>query len=199
MLNVQFLYLLLQSYNKMREHRANPHFNRSLQQQYDVQIFNLNISQINLPKVTNEAVIDAYETAFAYDISDQLPNNEAGGMNANPFSLHLLIDFFGKNLQFVQYGFYRGFGDLLFDTIISDQRAISEMWIVSVLLKIASLGISDPHFIEKVDELIDNNLERFASNALLKLLILFQARDHDKFKYRDYILKRLRTFNPDNI
>ena len=136
-----------------------------------MQIFNLNISQINLPKVNNEAVIDAYETAFAYDISDSLPaNNENGG---NPFSLHLLIDFFGKNLQFVQYGFYKGFGDLLFNTIISDQRAISEMWIVSVLLKIASIGISDPYFIEKVDKLIDSNLERFASNALLKLLILF--------------------------
>jgi len=73
------------------------------------------------------------------------------------------------------------------------------MWIVSVLLKIASLGVSDPHFIEKIDKLIDNNLERFASNALLKLLVLINARDPDRLRHRDYLLKRLRTFNPDNI
>lgn len=73
------------------------------------------------------------------------------------------------------------------------------MWIVSVLLKIASLGISDPHFIEKIDKLIDGNLDRFASNALLKLLILIHAREPDKLKHREYLLKRLRSFNPDNI
>ena len=48
--------------------------------------------------MNNQALIDAYETAFAYEISDSLPNNETLGLNANPFSLHLLIDFFGKNL-----------------------------------------------------------------------------------------------------
>jgi hypothetical protein len=73
------------------------------------------------------------------------------------------------------------------------------MWIVSVLLKIASLGVSDPHFIEKIDNLIDNNLERFASNALLKLLVLINARDPERLRHRDYLLKRLRSFNPDNI
>lgn len=43
-------------------------------------------------------VIDAYELAFAYEISDSMPNNDNLGINATPFSLHLLIDFFGKNL-----------------------------------------------------------------------------------------------------
>lgn len=88
---------------------------------------------------------------------------------------------------------------MLFNTIISDSRAVSEMWIVSVLLKIASLGISDPYFIERIDTLIDLNLDRFASNALLKLLILIHAREPDKLKHRDYLLKRIRTFNPENI
>lgn len=36
----------------------------------DVQIFNLNISQLNLPRIKNEHLIDAYETAFAYEIMD---------------------------------------------------------------------------------------------------------------------------------
>ena len=193
-LNVQFLQVLLTAYNKMREYKAASGVSSSFQHSYDVQIFNLNISLLNLPKVSNQGVIDAYETAFAYEISDSLPND-----NVNPFSLHLLIDFFGKNLQFAQFGFYQGFGELLFNTIISDTRAVSEMWVVSVLLKIASLGISDPHFIDKIDKLIDGNLERFASNALLKLLILLHARDPERLRHREYILKRLRTFNPDNI
>jgi hypothetical protein len=178
----------------MREYKAARGVSSSFQHSYDVQIFNLNISLLNLPKLSNQGVIDAYETAFAYEISDSLPND-----NVNPFSLHLLIDFFGKNLQFAQFGFYQGFGELLFNTIISDTRAVSEMWVVSVLLKIASLGISDPHFIDKIDKLIDGNLERFASNALLKLLILLHARDPERLRHREYILKRLRTFNPDNI
>jgi hypothetical protein len=70
----------------------------NFQHSYDVQIFNLNISQIKLPLVTNQMLIDAYETAFAYEISDSMPSNENMGSNASPFSLHLLIDFFGKNL-----------------------------------------------------------------------------------------------------
>jgi hypothetical protein len=99
-LNVQFLHLLLTAYNKMREIRSLNSGNKAhnFQHSYDVQIFNLNISQIKLPLVTNQMLIDAYETAFAYEISDSMPNNENMGSNASPFSLHLLIDFFGKNL-----------------------------------------------------------------------------------------------------
>ena len=75
MLNVQFLQVLLTAYNKMREYKAARGVSSSFQHSYDVQIFNLNISLLNLPKVSNQGVIDAYETAFAYEISDSLPNN----------------------------------------------------------------------------------------------------------------------------
>jgi hypothetical protein len=88
----------------------------------------------------------------------------------------------------------------LFNTIISDSRAISEIWIISVLLKIASLGISDPYFIEKVDHLIETNMDRFAGSAILRLVILIHARDDDnRLRYREYLLKRMRTFNPDSF
>lgn len=89
--------------------------------------------------------------------------------------MHLLIDFFGRNLHFVQQGFYPGFADLLFDTILSDPRSVSEVWLVSVLLKIVSLGVTDPHFLGKVEKLIDANIDRFAHNALMKLIILVLA------------------------
>ena len=70
--------------------------------QFDVQIFNLNISQLNLPAITNEQVIDEYETAFSHQIAQMSTNGEG-------FTLHSLIEFFQMNLLFTRYGFYPGF------------------------------------------------------------------------------------------
>ena len=76
----------------------------------------------------NDILIDAYETAFSFELSE---NNQFDG-----FSLHFLIDFLIRNHNFTVHGFYPGFGELLYNTIISDSRSHSEMWLVSVLLKI---------------------------------------------------------------
>ncbi len=84
---------------------------------------------MNLSKTKfNEALIDAYETTFSFELAE---NSQYEG-----FSLHMLIDFLIRNHNFAVYGFYPGFGDLLYNTIISDNRSNSEMWLVSVLLKI---------------------------------------------------------------
>jgi len=64
--------------------------------------------------------------------------------------LHTLIDFFVRNLNFAQYGFYKGFGELLYNMIVSDRRAVSDTWLVSVLLKIASLGVTDSDYRQRV-------------------------------------------------
>lgn len=47
-LNVQFLQMLLEQNNKAQELRLN-----SKRKEYDFQVFNLNISQINLPSIEN--------------------------------------------------------------------------------------------------------------------------------------------------
>lgn len=172
----------------------------SQQHYFDVQIFNLNISQINLPKVTNQQVIDSYDTAFSFELGDiSGSSSDSGSSQAPHFSLHLLIDFFSRNQHFAQHGFYRGFGDLLYNTIISEPRASSEVWMVSVLLKIASLGVTDPVFKSKIDRLIDVNIERYANNALIKLVILVLAQDPTHPKHRDLLMRKLRQFNPENV
>jgi len=75
-------------------------------------------------------------------------------------------------MNFTLFGFYPGFSDLLYNLIVSDSRSNSEVWLVSVLLKLLGMGVSDKSFIEKVEKLIDQNAERFAnSNALVKFII----------------------------
>jgi hypothetical protein len=70
-----------------------------------VQIFNLNIAAVNLPHITNEALIEAYETAFAYEVGDMMQEASAKGESKEgqaAFNLHMLIDFLAKNPHFVQ-------------------------------------------------------------------------------------------------
>lgn len=165
-LNMQFLHLLLTMNNRFKETRSS--INSRNQIPFDVQVFNLNITYINLPNITNTHVIDAYETAFAHEIGELV--GESGTL-----SLHVLIEFFMRNHNFTAHGFYPGFADLLYNTILSDPRAFSDVWFVSVLLKIVSLGVTDRSFLDRIDRLIDDNIERFATNALIKLVILVLA------------------------
>jgi hypothetical protein len=83
-----------------------------------------------------------------------------------------LIEFIQRNSYFAQNGFYKGFGDLLFNAVLSDPRASSDIWLVSVLLKISTLGVTDPFFLEKVEKLMDANVERFLNQVLVKFIIL---------------------------
>lgn len=46
---------------------------------------------------------------------------------------------------------------------------------VSVLLKIASLGVTDPFYTKRANALIDQNVERYSHNALIKFVILTLA------------------------
>jgi len=66
-LNVQFLQLLLEQSNKLREIRLQQKRGKDFEA---LQVFNLNVSQLQLPSIDNSALIDAYETAFSYEIMD---------------------------------------------------------------------------------------------------------------------------------
>ena len=88
------------------------------------------------------------------------------------FNLSMIIDFFVKNLNFANHGFYKGFGELLFNMVVSERKAASDQWLVSVLIKLASLGVTDPDYKKRVQNLLDANCERFTSNALIKFVVL---------------------------
>jgi hypothetical protein len=75
----------------------------------------------------------------------------------------------------VQFGLPKGFSDLLVTSIYSDKRSISDFWISSVLLKIASLGITDKNLIQSFEKMIDSNIEKLANTTLVKLVILCVA------------------------
>ena len=68
-LTVQFLYLLLSSFNKVMKKKLAGTLKTTNGWQFDVQIFNLNISHLSLPQITNEQVIDEYESAFSHEIA----------------------------------------------------------------------------------------------------------------------------------
>jgi hypothetical protein len=57
---------------------------------------------LNLPAITNEQVIDEYETVFSHEIAQMAASGEG-------LTLHSLIEFFQRNLLFTRYGFYPGF------------------------------------------------------------------------------------------
>jgi len=180
-LNSQFLHMLVSSYVTLRQ-------NRTFSPSYELMIFNLNISLAQLPKMSSPALIDAYETAFALELTDK-----------EPFSVHLLIEFFGRNLYFVQFGFYQGFGELLFNTIVCDPRANSDVWIVSVLLKLKSFGISDPQYMARVRQMVEANFEQYAQNALVKFAILVLTQSTSNARHNETLIRKLRYFNPENI
>jgi hypothetical protein len=93
----------------------------------------LNISLLNLPSISNPELIDAYETAFSYEMLDRQSNKPYSSDLDASLNLHMVIDFFIKNGNFALRGFYQGFGEMLYNMIISDRRATSEVWIMSVL------------------------------------------------------------------
>jgi len=68
-----------------------------------------------------------------------------------------------------------------------------------VLLKIASLGVSDPTYLKRVEALIDQQAERFALHSLVKFIILVTTHPNLRQKHRQLIIKRLRYFNQDNV
>ena len=148
-----------------------------------------------MPRLTNPELVDAYETALGYELSDIM----AGMDGEKQPSIHVIIEFLQRNLYFARYGFFSGFGSLLHDFITTDARAQSEAWLISVLLKLASLGVSDPVYLQKAQALTDHHAERFSIHSLVKFVILTSAQGTAKSKHRDLILKRLRYFNPENL
>lgn len=108
--------------------------------------------------MTNEAVIDEYETAFSHEIASMIASQQyqqSSETSSSPVSLHMLIDFLQHNLLFTRYGFYKGFSNLLWAAIFSDSRSLSDIWVLSVLVKLASIGISDDVLVHNIQMIID--------------------------------------------
>ena len=102
------------------------------------------------------------------------------------------------NQMFTRHGFYPGFADLLWAVIISDNRSTSDLWLLSVFVKLASMGITDSVFVRKIEMLIDQNIDRYLNTTLVKLSILLCSLHPENPKYRELVLKRLRSLNPEN-
>jgi hypothetical protein len=136
-------------------------------------------------------VIDAYETAFSHDVYEHANLN---GRHSN-FGLHNLIEFFSRNILFSRYGFYPGFTDLLWASIFSDPRSQSDVWLISVLVKFASLGVSDPVFAKRIEQLVDSNVDRYANTSIVKLAVLVTALNESSPRHRDLLLKKLKSLN----
>jgi hypothetical protein len=128
-------------------------------------VFSLNISDLSLPEIEDEDIIEAYETALAYELPEK------------GFGVHTIIDFLEKYPAFAIHGFYRGFSSLIYNSILCDSRVHSEFWLISVLLKITSLNIKDPNTLKCFDKLVDENFERIVNNAPAKFLVLQSFRD----------------------
>ena len=107
--------------------------------------------------MTNEAVIDEYETALSHEIASMMATQQhpPSDTTTSPVSLHTLIDFLQRNLLFTRYGFYKGFSNLLWAAIFSDSRSLSVIWLLFVLVKLASIGISDDVLVHNIQMIVD--------------------------------------------
>lgn len=83
-------------------------------------VFNFNIQHVGLPKIASRELVDAYETALSYELSELLA---VAGPESKGVNVHIMIELLQSNIYFARYGFYPGFGDLLFEIITTDGRA----------------------------------------------------------------------------
>jgi hypothetical protein len=60
------------------------------------------------------------------------------------------------------------------------------------------MGVSDPSLIRHIEELVDQNIDRYVNTALVKVAMLECALRPENPKHRDLILRRLRSMNPEN-
>ena len=149
--------------------------------------------------MTNEGLIDEYEIAFSHEIASMIASEQyaSSETTTSPLSLHMLIDFLQHNLLFTRYGFYKGFSNLLWAAIFSDSRSQSDNWLLSVLVKLSSLGISDDVLIHNIQMIFDQNIDKYVNATLGKVVMLHCALNPENPRYREPILRRLRSMNPD--
>jgi len=55
---------------------------------------------------------------LSYELAELLAASEHKAVN-----IHIMIEFLQNNIYFARYGFYPGFGDLIYDLITTDGRA----------------------------------------------------------------------------
>jgi hypothetical protein len=110
----------------------------------DLNIFNLNISEINLPAIEDPNVIEGYENCMASLF------NKAEDVNFNT-----LVTFLINNPVFASFGFHKGFGKLLFNLMLINKRP--ERWILHNFSNLHLLGVKDPQFMALQNKLLDQN------------------------------------------
>lgn len=110
--------------------------------EYSVTPFKLNLQEIDLPNVTDENVINAYNNCIA------LQFDSIEDVNLNSLFLFLL-----NNPFFANYGFHKGFGTTLFNMMLMQKR--SERWVLQIFLKMHMLGVKDANFMALATKLLD--------------------------------------------
>lgn len=80
----------------------------------NLSVFSLNISHLKIYDSNDQELISLYESAFALE------------MNPQQFNANYLIGFLFKHSMFAKHGFYKGFGRLLFNIIVTDPKLGSD-------------------------------------------------------------------------
>lgn len=99
-----FKAILLKSVHAMRTDSDT--FKRDYQ---DTHPLDLNIKQVNLPAVTDPDVLKAYESIFTYDPAAREAATEGR-----------LVDFLMEHPMYAAFGFHRGFGTNLFNSLVQN-------------------------------------------------------------------------------
>lgn len=179
-LNPQFLTFLLKNYN----------MNKLLFNKQIVNPFNLNISLMNLPSVNYQPLIEEYNLALVNFLGISSPEQ----MDSNR-----LMRLLSLNAYFARYGFYQGFTDILFAALLSDDRAKSDLWLLSTLNKIISLDCTDQSFYLKIKQLLQDKFEKYLHSSFLKLVSLVSKVCPENEKMRETLLRRSRLVRPELV
>lgn len=99
----------------------------------DLNIFNLNIAEINLPAIGDISVIEGYENCMASLF-----------VKVEDVNFNTLVSFLINNPIFASFGFHKGFGKLLFNLMLIHKRP--ERWILHNFCNLHLLGVKDPTF-----------------------------------------------------
>lgn len=114
------------------------------------------ISEINLPSIDDPELIQAYHRFFAlYEPARLAVQNNK------------LVEFIEKHSFFAAYGFHKGFGTQLFNSMIQDAynyaigpNELDKKWFYKTLsfqiLRLANAQVSDPEYLNLVQKFILN-------------------------------------------
>lgn len=113
---------------------------------------------MNLPEVKDEDLINAYNDCLALNFN-----------SPDEMTFQNLFQFLVKSPAFAIYGFHEGFGKLLFNQLMSQNRSARS--IAHKLAKCHVLGIRDPVFMQLAMQFIDQQAEQHVQNNVAYVIL----------------------------